>query len=138
MAGVTLLHCVRSQQRKPVLMLLLCPDLLPAHDGVAALTPGAKLATVHVGVTVSAALARVGKDQLGMALATTHAFVASPQGVRGGVVIELQKLAERTPTGVCVAVLAWCGELAVWAPFHRAGCRCSLAQQTTDRQKQHA
>jgi hypothetical protein len=98
---------VRSDQRKTVDVLI---DLLnrniPAFYGVALLAVSAHLALVNVRVTVRALGPHIRKNQLGMALRTTHALVHTAERIPRGVVIEFRNRPNRLPTAECVAILA--------------------------------
>lgn len=109
-------HGVRAQQWKAVLMLLLCPYLLPAFHRVAALTLRPELPAVHVGVTVGTARARIREHQLGVTLPAIYALVTATQRIGRGIVIKFQVRAEWRPTGERVTVLARCCQLPVRAP----------------------
>ena len=97
-AGVALHCCMRTKQRKPVLMVL---DLFNRHHpslhGVAGLAIGSELALVNVGVTVGAFRAGVGENRLGVALSAAHALVKATQWIAGAIVIKFRDGANRFP-----------------------------------------
>jgi hypothetical protein len=97
-AGVALHGCVRTNERKPVLMAL---DLFnrrhPSLHGVAGFAIGSELALVNVGVTVGAFSAHVGENRLGVALSAAHALVKAAQWIAGAIVIEFRDGANGFP-----------------------------------------
>jgi hypothetical protein len=108
---------VRAGQREAVHVLI---DLLhrnfPAADGVAGLASRSHLAPVNVGVAVSAFVADVGEDHLGVAGSAGDACVHAAQRIASLLVIELGHGTDRLPAIDSVAVLARHIEVAVRAP----------------------
>ena len=75
------IHCgVRSQQRKPVLVLLDLRDLYgPTLDGVALFAIGSQLALVNIGMAIGTSCSGIGKYRFDMALRTGYRFMPSAQ-----------------------------------------------------------
>ena len=100
-------HGVRSQQWKPIIVLL---DLLrlnfPAFDRVTLVAIRSKLAPVQIRVAVRAARACFLEYKACMALGAVYLYVHSAQGVGSAVVVEFGDAADRFPAGVGVAVFA--------------------------------
>ena len=121
------IHCsVRSQQRKPVLVLLYLRDLYgPPLDGVALFAIGSQLALVNIGMAIGTSCSGIGKNRFDMALRTRHRFVPSAQRELGKVVIELRFRANWLPTHGGVAVLACDIQRAVRATAVGVGLRLS-------------
>ena len=108
---------VRAGQREAVHVLIdLLDRNLPAADGVAGLASRAHLALVNVGVAVSAFVADVAEDHLGVAGSAGDAFVHAAQRIASLLVIELGHGTDRLPAIDSVAVLARHIEVAVRAP----------------------
>jgi len=108
---------VRAGQREAVHVLIdLLHRNLPAADRVAGLASRPHLALVNVGVAVSAFVADVGKDHLGVAGSAGDAFVQAAQRIAGLIVIELGHGTDRLPAIDSVAVLAGQIQVAMRAP----------------------
>lgn len=76
MAGVTIQRGVSPNQWKTILVLLdLLDGNLPALDGVALLTVGAKLTLMNIGVAVGAFCPHVRKHRFGVTLRTGDLLV---------------------------------------------------------------
>lgn len=106
-AGGAIHRGVGSQKRKPVLMLLDCPDGdVPSLHGMAVFTTRPKLATVQVGMAIGALCAHVLEDQFHVTRAAGHFLVHSAKRVTRLVVVELGETANRFPTRARVAALA--------------------------------
>lgn len=108
MATDTVDQCVRSYQRKAIVVVAdRLKGNLPTLHGMAAFAIRSHLPSVDVCVTVSAVCAHVMKHHAGVARRAGNIPVHTPQRVTGLVVPELGIGANRFPTRVGVAVLAW-------------------------------
>jgi hypothetical protein len=109
-------HCVRADQREPVLVLLHFAERdPPAFHRVALLALRAELAAVDIRVAISALGAHVGKHEARVAQAAFHFFVEAAQRKAGFVVVEFRDIANRPPARESVAVLALLPKIAVRA-----------------------
>lgn len=70
---------------------------------------------MDVGVAVGTLRAYVAKYRLGVALDAIYFCVHAPQRIAGRIVVEFRDGADRFPTRLCMAILAWDGERAVGA-----------------------
>ena len=132
-ACLALHHGMRADERKAVLVILnVFVGDLPALHGMATITIGAELATMHVGVAIGAMRTYILEHEGRVALRAPHVLVHSPQRIAGVVVIELGEGADRLPTRVRVTVLTRDGEGSVGTchfgarnrtGLYRSGCR---------------
>jgi hypothetical protein len=109
-ALVTLLalhHRMRSEQRKPVEMILNgLHRHVPAVHRVALGTIGAELTAMNIRVAVRAVLADIGEDWLEVALRAVNFFVHSAKRISRGVVVEFWDRPNRGPARARVTVFA--------------------------------
>ena len=106
-ARVALDRCVRSDQRKTVLVLLNGVEgHFPALHGVALLAGCTKLPPVNVGMAIGATRTDVAENQTRVTLHAAQVGVPTPQWVMRLVVVELGKAANGTPRGERMTVLA--------------------------------
>ena len=105
-AGIAIHRCVRSRQRKAVVMLLhLLNRNLPSANCVALLAIRSELTPVDVGVAILASLPYVAEHRLGMALDASHRLVHAAQRIFRLVVIEFRNGANWFPRARRVTVL---------------------------------
>src|SRR5260370_22930132 len=106
---------VSADQGEPVLVLLDVLDgNLPSLDRMAVLAVGSELSAVDIGVAVSARVANVRKQQLGVALsARAHGRVHATHRIPGLAVIKIRHRTNWFPTRTGVAGLAMKGETTV-------------------------
>ena len=132
-------HSMRAQQRKPVEVLLnRLVGNLPAQHRVALGAIGAKLPAMNVGVATGAVLAHVGENRFGVAARAGYFFVHAAQRISRGFMIEFWNGANRSPAGVCVAILAGNIQGTVRTPFGlllRGRCTDSGENQNEECQK---
>lgn len=106
-AGRAIHGRVRSQEWKPVLVLLDRPDGdVPSLDRVAILATRPKLSAVKIRVTIRALRAHILEDQFHVARPAFHLFVHSAKGIACLVVVEVGETANGFPTRAGVAALA--------------------------------
>lgn len=107
MAVLALDGGVRTQQGESILVVfhLLHSDV-PSLDGMALRAIRAHLPLVHVGMTVFAMFANVGKHWFDMALRAFHLFVHAAQWIAGFVVVKLGIWPDRLPSRGSVAIFA--------------------------------
>ena len=104
---VALHHGMRSEQRKPVEMILNgLHRHVPAVHRVALGTIGAELTAMNIRVTVRAVLADISEDGPEVALRAVNFFVHSAKRISRGVVIEFWDRANRGPACARVTVFA--------------------------------
>src|ERR1700731_2178958 len=100
-------HRVRSQQRKPVEVLLdRLHRYLPAQHRVALRAVGSELGPVYVGVTIRALLSYIRKYRLQMASRARYFLVHPSERIPRAVVVEFRNGSNRRPACVRVAILA--------------------------------
>jgi hypothetical protein len=105
-ALVALDRRVGTQQGETVLVILyLLYGHIPTLNGMALRAIRSHLPTVNIRVTVSAVLAHVGEDRLGVTFHAFHFFVHAAQWVAGLVVIEFRDGSDGMPGCRGVAVL---------------------------------
>lgn len=105
-AGVAVGNSMCSDQWKAILMLIYVVNRnLPAIHPVAKVALGAILTAVNISVAVLASGSRLGKDRICVALLARHSRVHTSQRVRGPVVIEVGRVANRKPRRESMAIL---------------------------------
>jgi|SRR5690242_21664717 len=129
MAGDAIDCRMRADQREAIFVSAYrLQGYIPADHAVALLAIRSELTPMNIGMAVGTVRADVAEYRLGMAL---HAFdlrVHAPQGIAGRVVIEFGDGANRLPTRLCVAVLAWNCQRSVRAARLRIGCTTILSE----------
>ena len=107
-ARVTIHRSVCAEQREAVGVSLNLFDCnLPSVHGVALFAIGSKLALVDVGMAVGAFLTDVGEDWFDVALGAGDALVHATERIAGLAMIKLGDVADRFPSTLSVAILAW-------------------------------
>ena len=98
---------VRAKEGEAILVILnLLDGRVPATNSMALRAVRTELATVNVGMTVSAALADVSEDRIDVALRTANLFVHPAKRIGGLIVIELHIAANRPPAASGMAIFA--------------------------------
>lgn len=116
MAGNAIDCGMRTDQREAVFVSAYrLQGYIPADHAVALLAIGAELPPMNIGMAVGAVRADVAEYRFGMALHAVNLCMHAPQRIAGRVVIEFGNRADRFPTRLCVAVLAWNGQGSVRA-----------------------
>lgn len=106
-ALVALHQRMRSNQREAVLVVAnRIQRNVPALNGVAAFTIGAKLPAMNIGVAIGAFGADILEDHAGMALGAADLLVHAAQRIARAVMIELRIGPDRLPTRIGMTVLA--------------------------------
>lgn len=130
-ARVAIHHCVRSDQGKPVLMLV---DVVhrncPAVDVVAQIALRAVLSSVNVGVTILALLTRVRENRINVTLLACNLGMHASQRKRSLAVIELRLRTQGKPSLAGMAVFTRDLDRSVGIFAGRDGARCSCHGQS--------
>jgi len=113
-AGIAVRHCVRANQREPILVLVDVVDRnLPAIGVVAQFALRTVLAPMQIRVAVLAFVRRVCEFEIGMAVATAHSRVAAAKGKPRPRMVKLDLLLDHLPIRGGVAGVARHIQLAV-------------------------
>ena len=127
MAGVAGSSGMRTDQRKPVIVLLRSRHRrLPAPDRVTVLAAGSELPAVQIRMALRALRGRFGKNQVRMATLACHPLVQTKQRETGPGVVEFLLSADRLPGRGRVTVLARHAQVAMRirnTAAHRVLCR---------------
>lgn len=121
---------VPANQRKAIFVLAhALQNNIPALYGMTLLAIGTHLATMNVGVAVSAVGTGIGEHRLGVALVAGDARMHSAQRISGRIVIELRYSPYRLPANRSMAVLAGDAQIAVRAAGYGRAARLRERQR---------
>jgi len=128
-AGDAIDRRVRSNQRESIFVSAYrLQGHIPADYAVALFAIRAELTAVNIGVAVRTVRAYVAEYGFGMALNAIYLCVHAPQWIAGRIVVKFRDCADRFPTRLCVAILAWDRERAVGAARLRIGYTTILSE----------